>query len=384
MTLRLLAFFQHMPPYPGAGALRGQAIASGLAAVQHSAGWAGVCVFTTTPQPDVVPGVQIVTLNAPEIESSRSLTARVVGELRIGRAAAREMLDRQQCELVVISSPGYLAALVIAARARRLGIPYVLDLRDIYPQVYAEAGLLRRGSLPYRFFAERSRRLYEGAEVIIAATRGLAREVLRDVPRARVECVYNGFPAALLERAARKHERFTACFHGTLGFFQDVDTLVEVARQVRPHDVDVVVIGYGRKEEPLRAANLDNLRFLGRLGFAETIAEVERCHVGLCLRMNDQVSKDAFPVKVWEYLGLGMPSLVTPPCEAGEFLVEHGCGLEFPAGAARAIVDAVLRLRDDADERRAIERRCREVAARFTRERLGLDAAEVVAALRAG
>lgn len=381
--MRLHAFFQQMPPFAGAGALRGQAIANGLAAVQQSAGWVGVRVFTTTPQPDAVPGVQIVTLNVPEIESSRSLTARVVGELRLGRAAACEMLERQQCELAVISSPGYLAALAIASRARRLGIPYVLDLRDIYPQVYAEAGLLHRDSLPYRFFATRSRSLYEGAQVVIAATQGLAREVLRDAPGARVQCVYNGFPAALRERAAQKHERFTVCFHGTLGFFQDVDTLIEVARRLRLHGVDVVVIGYGRKEEPLRAANLDNLRFLGRLGFAETMAEVERCHLGLCLRMDDQVSKDAFPVKVWEYLGLGMPSLVTPPCEAGEFLVRHGCGFEFPAGATDAIVEAVLRLRDNADERRAIERRCREVATRFTREHLGLDAAEIVAALRA-
>jgi glycosyltransferase involved in cell wall biosynthesis len=381
--MRVHSFFQHMPPYAGAAALRGHALASGMAALQGRAGWSALRVFTTTPAAAPLPGVKVVTLDAPEVESARNLPARIAGELRIGRVAARAMLERERCDLAVISSPGYLAALVIAARARRLGIPYVLDLRDIYPQVYAEAGLLRRGSLPYRFFAERSRRLYEGAQVVIAATQGLAREIQRDAPAAKVQCVYNGFPGALCERTARKHERFTACFHGTLGFFQDVDTLIDVARRLQPQGVDVVVIGYGRKEEPLRAACLDNLRFLGRLSFAETMAEVERCHVGLCLRLDDEVSKDAFPVKVWEYLGLGMPSLVTPPCEAGKFLVRHGCGVEFPAGAADAIAQAVLRLRDQADERAAIERRCREVAAQFTRERLGLDAAEIVAAAAA-
>lgn len=369
-----------MPPYGGAGALRGHALAAGMSAMRARDGWSSLRVFTTTPQPDPVAGAEVVALPVPEVESARTLPARIWGELRIGRRAARAMLEDQPCDLAVISTPGYLAALVIAARARRLGIPYVLDVRDIYPQVYAEAGLLRRGSLPYRFFAKRSRHLYEGARVVIAATQGLAREVRRDAPAAKVECVYNGFPASLRQRSAIKHERFTACFHGTLGFFQDVATLVEVARRLKPHDVDVVVVGYGRKEEPLRTAGLDNLRFLGRLGFAETLAQVERCHVGLCLRMDDEVSKDAFPVKVWEYLGLGMPSLVTPPCEAGEFLVRHGCGLEFAAGAVDEIVQALLRWRNEPAERDAIDLRCREVAGAFTRERLGLAAAEIIAA----
>lgn len=376
--MRVHSFFQHMPPYAGAAALRGRALVGGMVGLRAREGWSDLRVFTSTPRPDALAGAQVVALDVPEVENARSLPARIAGELRMGRAAARAMLDG--CDLAVISTPGYLAALVIAARARRLGIPYVLDLRDIYPQVYAEAGLLRRGSIAYRFFAERSRRLYDGAQVVIAATQGLAREVLREAPGAKVECVYNGFPTALRERSAVKHERFTACFHGTLGFFQDVDTLIEVARRLRPHGVPVVVIGYGRKEAPLRVAGLDNLRFLGRLGFAETIAEVERCHVGLCLRMDDDVSRDAFPVKVWEYLGLGIPSLVSPPCEAGEFLARHGCGFEFRAGAAELIVEAVLRLRDRTDEYVAVARRCREVAASFTREQLGLAAAEIIAA----
>lgn len=382
MSMRVNTFFQHMPPYGGAGALRGHALAAGMASMRSRDGWTSLRVFTTTPQPDPVPGAEVMALPVDEVESARSLPARIWGELRIGRSAAKAMLEDHPCDLAVISTPGYLAALVIAARARRLGIHYVLDVRDIYPQVYAEAGLLRRGSLAYRFFARRSRRLYEGARVVIAATQGLAREVLRDGPAARVECVYNGFPASLRQRAAAKYERFTACFHGTLGFFQDVDTLVEVARRVQPHDIDVVVVGYGRKEEPLRRAGLDNLRFLGRLGFADTISEVERCHVGLCLRMDDDVSKDAFPVKVWEYLGLGMPSVVTPHCEAGEFLVRHGCGLEFSAGAVDDIVRALLLWRDHPVEMEAIGRRCREVGEGYTRERLGRQAAELIAAQR--
>lgn len=298
----------------------------------------------------------------------------------MGRAAARAMFDDGiGCDLAVISSPGYLAALVIAAAARRRGVRYVVELRDVYPQVYAEAGLLRRGAMLYRFFARRTRRLYEGAEAVIAATRGLARTVTEDAPMARVHAVYNGFPSALMQREAKRHERFTVCFHGVMGFFQDIETLVEVARRLQSAGVDMVVVGYGRNERLIAGARLENLRFLGRQPFERTMTEVERCHLGLCLRKDEEISRDAFPVKVWEYLGLGLPSLVTPVCEAGDFIESHGCGRQLPAGDADRVVDAILELKNDPDALRAMSDRCRATAKEYTRERTGRAAALVVA-----
>jgi glycosyltransferase involved in cell wall biosynthesis len=378
MTRRLSVFYQHMPPYSSAAALRAVSVIAGLVGQRESAGFE-LRAYTTTPQPVAMEGVQVVTLGGVEVENAAGLAARMVGELRMGWAAARAMLaGAGPSDLLLVSTPSYLAALVICARARWRGVPYVLDVRDLYPQAYAEAGLVDRKGWLYRFFGARSLAMYLGARRIVAATQGLAREVAAAAPAASVHCVYNGFPAALASRRPVKHARFTACFHGVLGFFQDIDSLVEVARRVQAHGIDIVAIGYGRKEDALRAGVPDNLRFLGRLSFDDTITEVERCHVGLCLRLDDDISKDAFPVKVWEYLGLGMPSVVTPRCEAGTFLATHGCGFEFEAGAVDQIVQTLLRLRDQPGLRQGIEARCRDVASQYTRERLGLDAAALV------
>jgi glycosyltransferase involved in cell wall biosynthesis len=378
---RVRAFFQHMPPYSGAAALRGASILGALAKILDDREIV-VEAFTTIPGSAPLPGVAVHSIGVPEVENASRLVLRIVGELRMGRAAARAMFgDGRRCDLAVISSPGYLAALMIAAAARRRGIPYVVELRDVYPQVYAEAGLLRRDSLLYRFFARRTRRLYEGARAVIAATRGLARTVAEDAPDATVHHVYNGFPSGLTTRWATPHERFTVCFHGVMGFFQDIETLVEVARRLQPHDVDMVVVGYGRKDCLLADASLPNLRFLGRQPFERTIAEIERCHLGLCLRKDEEISRDAFPVKVWEYLGLGLPSLVTPVCEAGDFIEAHDCGHQLPAGDIGGIVDAILALKNDRSRLRAMSERCRAIAAGYTRDHTGLQAARIVAHL---
>lgn len=336
-------------------------------------------VFTTIPKPDTLPGLTMRSVGAPEVENALGLPARIFGELRMGWIAGRAMFGGNiRCDLAVISTPGYLAALLIAAAARKRGVPYVLELRDVYPQVYAEAGLLQRGSWLYRFFERRTRAMYTGACAVIAATRGLARTVTEDAPQAHVHPVYNGFPSKLLTRRAPKHARFTVCFHGVMGFFQDIETLVEVARALLPHGVDMVVIGYGRKEALIAEAGLPNLKFLGRQPFDATVEQLEQCHLGLCLRMDEEISRDAFPVKVWECLGLGLPSIVTPACEAGEFLEAEGCGFQLPAGDVQCIVELVLRLKNDPTELAALSERCRRTAKRFTREQTGLEAARIV------
>lgn len=367
-----------MPPYSGAAALRGESVMSALAQLAGPDGWQ-VRVWTTTPLATPLPGLVVSPLPVPEVENAQGLMTRALGEIRIGRVAARHLFSKASaCDLVVVSTPGYVAALVITTLAHWHGVPYVLELRDVYPQVYAEAGLLKRDSVLYRLFAALSQRMYRCARQVITATQGLEREVRDQAPDARVQCVYNGFPSALTQRSGVKHTRFTVCFHGVLGFFQDVETLVEVARQLQAADVDVLAIGYGRKEQALQQANLPNLKFLGRLSFDDTMAQVERCHLGLCLRLDDGISKDAFPVKVWEYMGLGIPCLVTPHCEAGEFLHHHACGLQFKAGDVQAVVGAVLALKDNPAQMAAMTQRCRAIGAAFTREQTGLAAAHLI------
>jgi glycosyltransferase involved in cell wall biosynthesis len=213
----------------------------------------------------------------------------------------------------------------------------------------------------------------------MAATEGLRREIVRESGGRRVFCVYNGFPAALATIRPERHARFTLCFHGVLGFFQDVEALVRLAADLLDEEIDLVAIGYGRKAELLADSKLPNLRFLGRLPFEQTMAEVSRCHVGLCLRRGDEISRDAFPVKVWEYLGLGLPSIITPVCEAGDFLVRHGCGIQLPAGDPAALRAAVLALRDDRGRLEDMRRRCADAGRNFSRERTGLLAARIFA-----
>jgi glycosyltransferase involved in cell wall biosynthesis len=370
-------FFQHLPPYSGAGAPRGASIVSGFVTYGRERGLQlDYAVITTTPNAEPINGARIDCLSVGESENRMSLPVRFIREIAIGASAAFNMLrGMRRSDVIVISSPHFMPALVLGLTAMTLRYRYILDIRDLYPLVYAEAGVLSKKSWLYRTLARCAARLYRRAAAVIAATQGLADAITRDSGRTDVQCIYNGFPQSLVQVETRKRERFTACFHGILGYFQDIETLLAVARRLEPHDVDLIIVGYGKKQELLERDLPPNVRFLGRMTFQETIAQLSSCHVGLCLRYDDEISRDAFPVKVWECIGLGMPSIVTPRCEAGRFLELHGCGWQLDAGDVEGLAQLVLRLKEDPQLSRQIDANCAAVRGAHTREALGLQAA---------
>ena len=108
--------------------------------------------------------------------------------------------------------------------------------------------------------------------------------------------------------------------------------------------------------------------------------EVSRCHLGLCLRRADEVSRDAFPIKVWEYIGLKIPSLVTPECEAGDFVEKHRCGMQFSAGDTQSMLTTILTLREQPGRLAAMSAACERAGRGFTRERIGENLARAIVA----
>lgn len=374
---RLAIFYQHMPPFPGGAALRGEAVVRALGMLFQDKK-NNLQVITAVGDSQLISEIPYCVLPNSDIENSASLPRRLIGELLLGWRAGRQIV-RLNPDGALISSPAFLSALVATWWCRWRKVPYVLDVRDVYPQVYAHAGLLKESSFPYKILLAASRGMYCNARNIVTVTDGLVAAIKPLAGNTPIDCIYNGFPASLATRRPEKHARFTLCFHGVLGYFQDIETLCALAIALENYQIDIVVIGYGRKELLLKQINTSNLRFLGRLPFEKTIDEVAKCHVGLCLRRDDDISKDAFPIKVWEYMALGMPCVVTPFCEAGEFLERHSSGIQIQASDIDSLMREILSLRDTQGRLESMSSSCERAAAGYTREKLGGDVAQLVA-----
>ena len=88
--------------------------------------------------------------------------------------------------------------------------------------------------------------LYGRAKGIAVATDGMGKLVASYGANKTVQTIFNGYDPELFYPVGRteKFNRFTLICHGNLGWFQDLDLLLEVAGRC-PTDVDLIVIGDG-------------------------------------------------------------------------------------------------------------------------------------------
>jgi glycosyltransferase involved in cell wall biosynthesis len=121
------------------------------------------------------------------------------------------------------------------------------------------------------------------------------------------------------------------------GATKDVELLVEVARGVP--EANVVVIGATADASPALAA-LPNVTFLGRKPHGEIPAYLAHLDVGLVLVPSHEWGQGSNPIKLKEYLAMGLAVVTTPFPEAARYgsLVRVG---DDRAGFVEAVRDAV-------------------------------------------
>lgn len=364
----ILAYLHHLP-LSDACSIRCASIAAGVQIKAEATGAATIKVIAALGAASPQAHYQFERVEIGTPNNRNSLAARILGELRFGFALAGRIISyRRVLAGLLVSSPPYLSAIIASATARVVRAPFIVEVRDLYPEAYCASHLLNKQNWIYRILLALSRDMYARARLVVALTEGIRHRIQHLAPQTNVSVVYNGFPKALLTVDRPKAQRFTLCFHGNLGFFQDIDTLVKVANQVDVDEIDVVVIGSGRKEPQLKANAEKNLHYFPARPFEETIELIATAHVGLCLRLGDDLSAGAMPVKVFEYIGLGIPALVSPRCEAGDLLERIGCGWQFDAGDVPAIVAAVRRLKSDYNLWERMSSAARAAAPGMTRE----------------
>ncbi|MGI5253764.1 glycosyltransferase [Actinacidiphila glaucinigra] len=143
---------------------------------------------------------------------------------------------------------------------------------------------------------------------------------------------------------------------GQMSRARGAEELVAMARLLAP-DVRVELIGAadGDVRGVLAAADRDGvLRWHGFLPNDAALDRLRGALAGVSLLRDEANYRHSRPTKVVEYMAYGIPVVSTPNPLAAELVRGHDCGLLVPFQAPAAAADAVRRLRDDPELRRAM------------------------------
>ena len=337
-------FFQHFPPFPNAGARRAESVIDGL--IKNKNNETKLRLYTTFL--DKKPNISVDHRVFRDLPSGNKTNKhlRFLLEIWLGVKVCLDSLIRKKPNLFIISSPSFFAAIVISIYCKLRSINYVLEVRDAHPDGMVASGVLQETDLIYKVFIFFGKIMYSNAKKIIASNEGIAKR-LTAYTKANIEVIFNGFPDKMKEIQNNKYEKFTLCFHGILALFQDIQSLVKIIKLLQDTDINIVVIGYGPKEELLKGIPQKNFNYLGKLDPNRTLEIINKCHLGISIRTDDPISRDCFPVKIWEYIGAKIPSIVVPKSEAGYFLENNKLGFQFSSGKEKDVVNKILELSKD-------------------------------------
>ncbi|HET7435642.1 MAG TPA: glycosyltransferase family 4 protein [Thermoanaerobaculia bacterium] len=331
---------------------------------------------TKTWETRQIDGYRVKLVPTPEYHRNIS-----IGRFRFEILFATRMLRAARAEappdVIVGEDPPQTAGLASIVLGRRVKRPVILDIIDLWPEVYAGALPSKlRWLAPVVFapFYWLRRYNFSRATGIVGACESYLDVALRAAPkadRANTETVYFGLDSSELAHAEeaplpeKKLGQFWAVYAGSLGANYDVKTLIAAAKLVAPHDVQVVVAGDGPMRDVVRDAAGGNLHFLGRLPTTQLPSLYARGDVGLVPYAG--WSTVAMPVKSFDYLAAGLPMISSLGRELRALMEREGFGMSYRGGDAQSLADAILTLARDRTRRDAMAANARRLSQLFER-----------------
>lgn len=268
--------------------------------------------------------------------------------------------DPNPPDLVVAATPDYHIASVAAEHARSLGIPYVIDVRDPWPDSFVDhapgaiAKALARGLLAHDF--AKVRRMLRGSAGIVAMMESMLDWGLAHAGRPRGErdrVFYLGtepLPAPDPDflghlRGLGFGKRPVLVYVGTFGRYNHPGVIIEALRIMGERGdraFDVVIGGAGDLFDALRnrAEGLERVHFTGWLRSEQIAAVLALGSLGVV----PWTQGDAFPNKAFSYLAAGLPMVTSAGGDLRTILEGERIGAFFPPGDALALADRLTKM----------------------------------------
>lgn len=272
-------------------------------------------------------------------------------------AVANGALAIPRPDVVVATSPQLLCAGAGALLARRFRAPFVMEVRDLWPESLVAVGASHTQSPMVRVLEGIARRLYASARHVVTVTAAQrAAIVAGGVPAGRVTVIPNGvdeqFLAAAAQLAPPDNDSFVVTYIGTLGMAHHLETLLEAAHALR-HDpaFRFRIVGEGARrgalEAQARAMGLANVQFAGERPRDEVPRWIAQSSACLVLLRNTEVFTTVVPSKMLEIMAVGRPMVLGVRGEASALLERAGAGIAIEPENAQQLVAALRALRAD-------------------------------------
>lgn len=284
----------------------------------------------------------------------KSFISRTINFISFMASSFIKGLQLKKVDLVWGTSPPIFQAVSAWLLARLKRVPFLLEIRDLWPSFAIEVGVLKNPILiSLSFWLEKF--LYHHADIVVVNSPGFIEHV-KNKGAKNVVLIPNGSDINLFNSADKgaafrtKNNltgKFLVTYAGAHGISNDLGVVLESASMLLDYPlIHFLLIGDG-KEKPallqlakkLALTNVTFIKPVAKNQMAEVLAASDTC---LAILKPLELYKTTYPNKVFDYMAAGKPVLLAIDGVVRQVVEDAGCGLFIQPGNARDLSEKVL------------------------------------------
>ena len=266
-------------------------------------------------------------------------------------------------DVVVGTSPQFFCAVAAWLLSRLKRVPFVFEVRDIWPESAIELGVLKNRWL-IRALEWVELFLYRQADVIIPVAESTKPYLIeKGIPAEKIKIVPNGIDAKYLALPSTSPEqtraelglqdKFIISYIGTHGISHGLSVALRAAEQLRADPrFHFLFIGEGADKAALKhlaaELKLPNVTFIDAQPRERLLSFYRASDVSLVPLRRLPLFKKVLPSKLFELMGNGCPIICSVEGEAAALVERAQAGLCIEPESVEALLAAIQRLHNDA------------------------------------
>lgn len=246
--------------------------------------------------------------------------------------------------------------------AKKLGAKLIFDVRDIWPEVGIQMDAYSENSLYAKHFRKCADKMYNSCDFLTTVGKekfNYLKKYNNSKYQHKTHLISNGvdlddldskFDFSIIDKYQKNGEKIVS-YVGNVGAAQGLDALLQIA--VDYPDLLFLICGKGKDLEKLKNIakenKTDNVVFTGEINKQQALAVTKSSYISF-ISLSSKKMTDSVPTKLFESLGLGIPTFLVACGESSQILEESGLGLHAPPGDIEVIKNTFSKLINEYDK----------------------------------
>jgi glycosyltransferase involved in cell wall biosynthesis len=344
--------------------------------------------FLHTTSLEIEPRLTLIGLHAPPYDRNISVR-RIRHHRELAREFKRMAGSLERPDVIVASMPPLELSLAAVQYGRAHEIPVVVDIRDLWPDIWLEVAPRLLRPLAKLALQPYYRMLRESVDLSDALSGVSDHAVEWGLDRAtRHRRKFDGilplayqppeFDANVMieaekfwsERGVDGNVSLTLCYFGNISRRYEFDAVFDAVRLLPQHQqqkIRVVLCGVGESEQRLRERTRESSSIImpGWVNAPQIEILKKRSQIGLLPYPSSDDYIRLMPNKVFDYLTGGLPILTSLRGVVGDFIAQEQCGWVYANNDAADLAQQLVKLSGDAEMIAHAAAQSRRVALRF-------------------